>query len=469
MADYAQLSALTGKLKRAAIDAYMKRDQWEVEGDHYEIPGNSTNKVSRPGEDGNGGGDWSGDFLQEWIVGGSKDREFGSEFDKIRSTIDTALKRWQPDAIATPSEFEPLIASMRDANTALALSASTSGGSVTGGGSIAGNIKGLDDETNKMSGDTINVFRSKFVLQLNRVVGGQHALSVVLGAALAAEQKLWEQAQPTIVETIEKATTSFDTYAKGQPTIDWGLILKVVGVAVEGAAAFASDGATIALTAGTGIKLLSAGQESVDKNAKNPKSPDPDAIMKAFTDALDKLDQAIAAEEGSLAANLRDNYDYVIGQKGKEGSFDLTLDLLGISDDSQAEIHIVQESVDAIVDTYMPAIARSLTAAAEAVDGASSSIPWIREDSVGYTAYGHWSDYYTLLYLLLELAKDLSWEVTNGAKTLDLVVQDIGRADTDAQDALEKHAAEVKEGSGYSPYPEPPTPEERRHGGYQAF
>jgi hypothetical protein len=455
VADYAQLSDNTKKLKRAAIDAWMKQEGWDIEGNKYHGPHGAAYEVTRPGEDGEGGGDWSGEFFQEWFVGGDKDQEFSSRFDEIRSNIDTALKPWQPDAIATPSEFDPLIDSMRDANTKLALSSNASGGSVNAGGSIAGNIRGLDTESAKLSGSTIDTFRSKFVLQLDRVVGGEHALTVVLGGAIAAEKTLWENAKQTVADTVETATNSFRAYADGNDAPDWGLILKVVGVAVEGVAAFATNGATVALSAGTGIKLLQAGQEASEKKAKEPKSRDYDGIWNAFTQAVEDLDAAITSEEKALATNLQDNYAYVTGLKGTPESFDLNPAILDISDDSQAEIHIIQSVVDAITETYMPAIANSLTSAAADVDGAGSSLPWIRDESVGYTNYGPWSELYTLLWLLYTLLTDLSWEVTSGARTLALVVEDIGVTDTEAQDALEKHHEKVREGSGYDPFPPP--------------
>lgn len=467
MADYAALSGNIEKLKRAAIDAWMKQEGWEIEGGNYRGPDGADYEVTRPGEDGNGGGDWSGEiFFQDWLVGGDKDRHFGGEFDKIRGTIDTAIKRWLPNAIADPSGFDTLITEMKEANTKLALGASSSGGSVSAGGAIEGDINGLTDETNKLSGRTINAFRSKFVLQLKRVVGGEHAITVVLGGALAAEQKLWENTKKDVADIVEKATNSFNAYANGKNDTDWALVLKVFGVAVEGVAAFATSGATVALSSTIGIKLLQAGQESAEKKAKNPPTPDYTGIMKGFTQALDDVDALITSEEKSLAENLKDNYDYIVGLKGQPESLDLQPAILDISDDSQAEIHVNHSAVIAITETYMPAIASSLTRAAEDIEAASKSTPWIREESVGYTNYGCWSDFYTLLWLLYELAQDLSWEVTNGARTLALIVDDIGRQDSDAQDALEAHAAKVKEGSGHTPIPEPSGPG-HPSGGYQ--
>jgi hypothetical protein len=62
MAEYSEIPDLIKDFKRAAIDAYMRTlpYAWSIEGDHYEISSSSTNtKVTRPGADGEGGGDWS--------------------------------------------------------------------------------------------------------------------------------------------------------------------------------------------------------------------------------------------------------------------------------------------------------------------------------------------------------------------------------------------------------------------------
>ena len=67
-----------GKLKRAAIDAWMYSETgwgWEVRGDVYQVIGDSRSKVTRPGQDGEGGGDWSGPVMI-WI--NQRDQRFGT-------------------------------------------------------------------------------------------------------------------------------------------------------------------------------------------------------------------------------------------------------------------------------------------------------------------------------------------------------------------------------------------------------
>jgi hypothetical protein len=99
----------------------------------------------------------------------------------------------------------------------------------------------------------------------------------------------------------------------------------------------------------------------------------------------------------------------------------------------------------------MPAIAAELGKASEEVWSAYDGDATNRDPSIGYSAFGI-SDFH-LIYLLYKLLADLKWEVENGAETLQLVIEDIGREDNNTKDALEKHAEKVKDGSGWVPFP----------------
>jgi len=143
MADvnYANLAALKGLLKRAAIDAYMKQGKWGwvVTDGHYEIPGSSEHKITRPGEDGQGGGDWSGNFIEEWFVGGDKDREWKGHMDEVRARVDNALRPWED--LPDPVTFDSYIEYLRQANGKLAVATASSGGVATGAGKIGAQLK----------------------------------------------------------------------------------------------------------------------------------------------------------------------------------------------------------------------------------------------------------------------------------------------------------------------------------------
>jgi hypothetical protein len=94
-----------GALKRAAIDAWMNSHSngwWEIDGSHYRVTGGDAT-VTRPGEDGEGGGDWDGNFfLTDWIVDGDKDEEYTTQFNNIRTRIDNALKDWDHNLLPKP-------------------------------------------------------------------------------------------------------------------------------------------------------------------------------------------------------------------------------------------------------------------------------------------------------------------------------------------------------------------------------
>ena len=95
MASYDDFDALVLKLKKSAIDGYMRENRWDIDGDNYEQNASSAHyKVTKPDSDGNGGGEWSSDnFIANWLT--DKSDEYKGYFDEIRSTIDDLTKPWR--------------------------------------------------------------------------------------------------------------------------------------------------------------------------------------------------------------------------------------------------------------------------------------------------------------------------------------------------------------------------------------
>ena len=121
MADY-NLGALVGPVKRAAIDAWMVENNWEIRHGVYEISSrSSSSKVTRPGPDGNGGGDWSGDF--GWLFGldNNKDEQYQSAFAEIGESIDALVKPWL--TLPDPADIEPYVEKCRLVTTRLSSTA----------------------------------------------------------------------------------------------------------------------------------------------------------------------------------------------------------------------------------------------------------------------------------------------------------------------------------------------------------
>lgn len=437
---YENLPTLIAELKRSAIDAYMKSQGWHIDdGTKYHL---GDSNVSRPGADGEGGGDWS--WIGFWDIGNDgQDAKWRAAFDAVRSDIDDTMRRWL-DLPDTASLLQDDIEQMRQANRLLSFS--PSGG--TGGGNIPGYLTGVNENLDAMSGTTIATFKAEFLLQLEKAIGGHHGITVILGSALAASNEIWIRARKTVADIVGETQQALDAYANGGG-ISWEVILQVAGYAVEGAGLFATGGAEIALKgAGQGLKILTETTTEKDKKASAP-SGDYESLMKGFGKALEELSTAIKAEEDALADNLTLNTGKV---RADQGSYDLKRPaLLDISDDAQADIIVISRPlVDEITKTYLPLTADELDSARSQAYLATYEA--YRDGSIGRGSNGISAEFSELQWILIDLVRDLEWETRNGAKTLELAIEDIGRADTSAEDDLERHHREVRDGSGATPW-----------------
>lgn len=459
MVSYKDLDTLTGKLKRSAIDAYMKSEGWRVHEHKYEIDSRGTDStVTRPASDGSGGGDWeatdSGDL---WGLT-DRDEEFTTAFDDIRSAIDDVLKPWT--WIPGPGKIETLVEDMQEVTTKLHLGdVRTEDGTVTGKSEIAGNLTLILENSTAMSGSTFATFKSKFLSQLGVAIGGQHAISVILGGALAAQQKVWDGARQTVADTVDAATRAFDAYAHDEGSVDWGVVLQVVGYAASAAIIFAgSGGAAVPVSlsvAGLGLTILNDAVSDDQTDGSEPSSYDYDGIWWAFKNNLAFLNLGIGIEEATLRGNLTDNLSVI---RGDQGSYDLSRPSLLDVDDASAlgeDKAVVLEPplVAEITDTYLPAVAKELRAAQDKVDTATDSGAFLRDADIGVSEYGPNPEYEEARWLLWELLGNLAWEVEVSAKHLDLAVEDIQNADGASQSALEKHTEQLGEDSSYVPDP----------------
>lgn len=440
--NYANLPTLIGELKRAAIDAYMKSQGWHMHDNNYSISSRSASfDVTRPGKDGNGGGDW--DWNGFWDIGDSgQDAKWMAAFDDIRGNIDSTMKRWLD--LPDPADLDDDVEQLRQANRLLSFAAA--GG--TGGGKIGGYLTGIQENLSAMSGATIASFKADFLLQLEKAIGGHHGLTVILGGAMSGTKEIWTRARQTVADIVDQTRGALDAYAHDNGP-DWEVVIKVAGYAVEGVGLFATGGVSTALKgAGQGLKILTDASSKKDTKATKP-SLDYDGLMKGLGTAFDELAKAIKVEEQAQRDNLVLNTNNVRADKG---SYDLSRPaILDISDDSQADIIVINRPlVDEITGTYLPNIATELTEAGSQAFQATYQA--YRDDSIGIGSSGINTEFTDLQWILIDLIRDLSWEASNGARSLALAIEDIGRTDTAAEDALEKHARLVKEGSGHTPW-----------------
>ena len=265
---------LVGPLKRSAIDAYMTSPElgvWEIEGDRYtqDSANGGDAYVTRPDENGEGGGDWETDNPVADFFGVDRDEEFKTAFDDLRSWIDDKLKRWRDipngDDIATLAEY------MRQAGKTLSTGVSSSGDAVTGDGGIVGDLVVIQENSDAMAGGMITAFKTDFLLQLGAAISGQHAIALILGGHLAAQERMWTGARESVVALIEQSTQAFKAAAK-EAELDWKVVLKVTGYVAAGVTLFATDGVGSPVV-DLGLKVLDDALKEADRSTDNQHPP----------------------------------------------------------------------------------------------------------------------------------------------------------------------------------------------------
>lgn len=449
MAEYSEIPHLITQFKRAAIDAYMRTQPypWKINGDRYEIDSSSTHTtVTRPGTDGEGGGDWSSDnFIAEWFTGGSQDEKWSGAFDTIRARIDAAIEPWltlpEPDDIAKDVE------KCRQVTRRLSGAAAAGAGGQTGAGVIPGNISLILENSSAMAGSAIAAFKSTFLSQLGPVIGGHHGISLILGSALAAEEGLWEAARKGVADIVLAGKTASQALADSGSSGNPEAVLQVAGWAVKGATTFL-PGAKVALeVASLGIQILSG--TPAGSSRKKISGADAEAVLTSFEDALRALNDSIRTEETQLDENLTANLANV---RSDRTSYDLSV--RGVRDDPNdpADVIAYQPALVAeITRTYLPAIADELTSASGTVLAATMSGA-VRDGALGIGARGPGASWSEMRWLLHELLKNLSWDVTKAARNLDLVLQDMQAHEQQVADEIAKVLAELDAGNPTDPW-----------------
>ncbi len=449
MAEYSELPQLIQELKLAAIDAYMRTQPypWTINGDHYEINSSSTHtKVTRPGPDGEGGGDWSSDnFIAEWFTGGSQDEQWYAAFDSVRSRIDTAIQPWL--TLPDPADIDPEVEECRQVTRRLSGAAAASGGAQSGAGIIPGNISLVIENSSAMSGTAIAAFKSNFLAQLGPVIGGHHGISLVLGSALAAEAGLWESARKGVAGIVAAARDASRNLADSGSSGNVKAVLDVAGWAVKGAKAFLPGAGAVLEVASIGIQILSG--TPAGSREEQISGADAEAVLTSFENALAALNQSIADEETQLQTNLSDNLANVAADRS---SYDLSVP--GVRNDPADPDDVIAYQpalISEITKTYLPTIAGELTAVSSAVLSASMS-GVTRDPAIGIGARGPGDAWAQLRWLLHELLKNLSWDVTQGATNLDLVLQDLQSHEQRIADEIEQVLALLDAGNPTDPW-----------------
>ncbi|MCL2849310.1 MAG: hypothetical protein FWE61_04610, partial [Micrococcales bacterium] len=283
--DY-EFDACVGRLKRAAIDAYVcsqslpHRDHFQISGDHYEAKNPRWAWIARPGPDGTGGGYYVVNPNARWQQIDPKPPMCETEadlsrtemsecrriqrFDEIRAEIDDIVEPWRK--LPDPEEIGVVVDSWRAVFVDMCDRAERPD---TGAGSLRPNLGHIKDVLDghdylgrHMQSSTIDTFKS-YVDNLRVAVDCCQDTALVIGVAIAAEQALWECARKDFCVIISATASAMEKCARAAGKggdFDISALLSAAGVVVGAVGLFTGPiGSSVATATSIGLTVLGMG------------------------------------------------------------------------------------------------------------------------------------------------------------------------------------------------------------------
>lgn len=457
MTAYSNVPMLVGRLKKAAIDAYMRSScdsaftDYEVHDDYYMVstlvpqgqaaaPSDSQ-RITRPGDDGEGGGRTNGDSTMKYV----------HKFNEIRSVIDEVVGPWLD--LPDPQRINTEKAKAFGVVGILAADINMQAGAPVGTGELHKALDRVNQKINDMSGATVMSFGLDFIDPLQGAVQGIQEGVAYWGASLAAEQKMFERARYIVLTAIEKSTKVFRGVADNEYQ-KLNIILQVVNEVVEAFDAFVEP--TGLLRHGsTAVKLGLKGMKKVtEEDVKKGAPQNYESAMKAFRSAFKAIANRVELAEGKIQQTLVDNYEVM---EVNHERVDMSMKTLSSSEIGKADkLKIDMNHIDDIVNRAMPKVSESLEDAAKRISGVFLSDCVRRDPRVGVGESGPSKQFDQLKVLLYKLLADLAWESRTGTKDFELAVHYIQTQDGQSKAALDSFNEQVSKGSGIRPWDKRP-------------
>ena len=431
-----------GKLKRAAIDAWMKGQSVPVLGTfsisdgHYSLTGPGASVlVDRPGSDGSGGG--TGTQSQTVSAGPFSsphttvsEADYTAQFDTIRARVDGLLEAWTE--LPTPSELEGYVEKCRTVSSRLSRTAWSDGGGVHRGAGteIDSLLREIDADTEDFRGETARSFRKEILYKLPAVLENHLSLTLTRGGAMYGQQKLWAGARSDI-ENLVSSTTSVLTAIAHDGNGQAKRSLEVVDMMLEGIKLF-TPGAV-----GKGIDLAKLGikgaTSSLPKEVTLDATSYEDAIGQ-LESALKTLNQHISAEELTARTAIK-NHAEVTRNDETRGDYDLeNPDLPGHS-----IIGLDAEKLRGIADSTLPSLAMELNSIADLNLSCSSPIAVSRDGRIGLGANGPGRDVADFDQYIHNLIEEAAGDALDGAVHLTNAINDFQETEEEIIRRLNQH------------------------------
>ena len=456
---YDDLDESIGRLKRAAIDAYVRdkigggAESFTRNKDGYEMVfSGTTMAIVRPGPDGEGGGTGfkaSTSNSGPNYGGGSgstSELDYTKEFNSVRRKIEDIVEPWRK--LPNPETIDRVLSGCRGAVSHLSLSLG-SGGKGVAGGILETKLNSVHEQLAHMSGNTVNAFRSNVIESLQHVIGGLSAASTYWTAALGYEHGIFKKARESVVDIVEKGIESFEAVAKQSMKSKLNTVVAIGKLAKEGFSLIPGSEAvsTIAKTLQLGLETLSG---LADTKEVSQTSGSYDDALSSLTKAFSQLNETVTTAEKKVEKNLIDNMNEM---RKRKSSYDLKLAAAKSSDVSTSErLNIDQSRVVDILTRSKPKIIDELNSAWHEIQSVHMTTCVSRPGKIGIGINGPSSKFHDMKWLIHDLIEELTEETEYAFKDFEIAVELIEQGDSASKTKLEEMEQKIKDGSGLRPW-----------------
>lgn len=471
--DFVNIDSKIVALKLAAIDAYMYYYSWERKGDHYEP--SMTNitemptifdvldhppRVTRPGPNGEGGGDWS---CSNWAIGkrlfdGWNDKSYGEAFDQIRTRIDDAIAPWKPS-------FPIHWSIQAEADTGWQAISEISTGSVkykkivdkggTDGDSeettspetpgLVEAFDGVKTDCNTMKGNFADSIKLNFYDNLRGVTNNLRDAAIYWNSSLNAEAAIFKEVRKSVSKVIDDARSACETLASGGNPPSLIATLKLVDAVAKLATATGQEHpdpgsvtSAVTQTAIATIELNDSMDVDIEGDGKGAKAGDYDDVLKFVESSLKSISEKMRTAESAVESSINSKLDEMSGE-GKS-SYDLQFEPVT---DSSEFTKVDDATLKRLSTNRLPTISGHLRTCADKIMSVSMSNVVIRNVNCGYGAYGPSGVFEEMRETLGSLLYDLAWEVENGAANIETGRKLTESADEDNRNAFDQKLRDI--------------------------
>ena len=418
-----------GAMKRAAIDSFMVEQGWLVTlggESSYSLWGFLNSSYSRPGPEGEGGGEPDG-FSEAG-------ESLAPSFEAIRARIDAYIAPWLEPMPDGADCIEP---KGNASAAATVLGASGSGGQVLDNGELPRSNEGVARFLTNIHGSFKAPFYDKYFSQFSIVSYGIGAACAILEGNYAGQHTIWPAAQDDVAEICASTVAALQAKADRATSERTKVALTVVGAVAGAVVTIASAGTAgpavaslvlLSSTAATALTVIEAEAAIAGDSYSD--------ILDSFGAALESLNSGITKQEEALNTMMAGAVD-AIGAHPE--NFNLDAFSLPMDHDTAITLTMIKDDSDAIL-LDMDRVAGALGDAASSLGSAPATNPTPRDSRIGLTDGTHpkATELYALVARCLVLTKA---EYERGRGLFDAAAKDFFDADAEATALVNRLAA----------------------------